>query len=132
MKRPLPLTQKGKRGGQSRDLSFPNVPFCKCGARREFECQLMPSILHTVNVDKYARKSLKYTRRSKNGNDLDIILSKNVGGMNWGTIAVYSCSDSCDCEREEFIVVQESADGNPKRREMKIAKKSSIESKDDF
>ena len=91
----------------------------------------MPSILHTVNVDKYARNISKVAR-SKTDNELDMILSKNVGGMNWGTIAVYSCSDRGDYEREEFIVVQESADGNPKRREMKIVKNSSIESKDDF
>ena len=39
--------------------------------------------------------------------------------MNWGTIAVYSCASSCNTNREEFVIVQESADGDPKKREMK-------------
>jgi hypothetical protein len=30
----------------------------------------------------------------------------SVGGMNWGSIAVYSCPNSCDESREEVCVVQ--------------------------
>ena len=30
--------------------------------------------------------------------------------MNWGSIAVYSCPESCDESREEFLIVQESGE----------------------
>jgi len=33
--------------------------------------------------------------------------------MNWGVIAVYSCSMSCDESREEFIIVQNAIDDTP-------------------
>lgn len=116
--RPTPLTPKGKKGVQSRDLNFPRIPPCPCGALREFECQVMPSILHTIGVDMFITR--KETPKGTNENaeiEIDKILSKSKGGMNWGTIAVYSCAMSCN-NREEFIIVQESADGDPKKREM--------------
>jgi Programmed cell death protein 2, C-terminal putative domain. len=50
----------------------------------------------------------------------EIIGTFSSGGMNWGTIAVYSCSVSCEEFREEYVVVQESVDGDPKRMEMKM------------
>ena len=40
--------------------------------------------------------------------------------MNWGAIAVYSCAISCDLSRTEYVVVQESGDGMPKRKAIKL------------
>jgi hypothetical protein len=74
----------------------------------------MPSVLHVLEVDKYS--NLVNNERS-NSNDLEFTLSKDHGGMNWGCIAVYSCAESCDRSHEEFVVVQESADGIPQRRQ---------------
>ena len=77
---------------------------------RKFEFQLMPSLLHLLDVDKY------YKDTSKNHKaDLEHILSKNEGGMNWGVIAVYSCSNSCNQRMEEYVVLQESIDSNPQK-----------------
>ena len=75
----------------------------------------MPSILHILDVDKFTNDNPS----SKSRMELDQILSKNNGGMNWGTIAVYSCVNSCEINVDEFVVVQESADGNPQKRELK-------------
>lgn len=111
--RPVPLTAKGKRGGQCRDTTFPTVPDCTCGSRRSFEFQVMPSVLHVLDVDKYS----SLDKEEEFSNDLEFTLNKNHGGMNWGCIAVYSCAESCDRSHEEFVVVQESADGVPQRRQ---------------
>jgi hypothetical protein len=120
---PTPFTLKGKTGHQTRDIKFPKVPPCPCGAHRKFEFQVMPSILHVLDVDKFANDndnpSGTRTKESKSRMELDQILSKNNGGMNWGTIAVYSCVNSCEINVDEFVVVQESADGNPQKRELK-------------
>ena len=52
-------------------------------------------------------------------NTIEHFMNNENGGMNWGVIAVYSCAVSCNSYREEFVVVQESADGSPKKRVMK-------------
>jgi hypothetical protein len=77
----------------------------------------MPSILHTIGVDEFITRKEKSKGSNVGTIEIDEILSKNNGGMNWGTIAIYSCAVSCS-NREEFIIVQESADGDPKKREM--------------
>ena len=84
----------------------------------------MPSILHVLGVDKFIDDSEK---ESKHAKELDHILSKNSGGMNWGTIAVYSCSLSCELSDEEYVVVQESADGDPQKRELKTAEEPELD-----
>jgi len=109
---PLPLTKKGKKGGRCRDTKFPTIPTCTCGAQRKFECQLMPSLLNVLDVDKYS-----YIDTHNNSSKLTIeqVLSKNEGGMNWGVLAVYSCSDSCNQSIEEFVIIQDSVDVIPKK-----------------
>jgi hypothetical protein len=129
----------------------------------------MPSILHVLRVDQYQYQNDKNDRNGANdANDanganggnkggnrnrskevaVNHLLSKNNGGMNWGTIAIYNCSVSCEGSRtssdsigtstgmhddgndagdiissgsvkSEFVIVQESADGNPEEREWK-------------
>lgn len=87
------------------------IPNCSCGAPREFECQLMPSLLHVLDVDKYADN---YSA-GKNNSIEDLM---NSGGMNWGVVAIYTCCDSmCGSPENDFVVVQGSVDGNPEKRQ---------------
>jgi pre-rRNA-processing protein TSR4 len=76
---------------------------CVCGAQRVFECQILPSILHTLEVEKYSGAATKPAGIS------DLM----ADGMNWGSVAVYSCPNACAASQEEYLVVQESADGQP-------------------
>lgn len=109
--RPTPLTPPTrKKGGRCRDTTFPSIPLCKCGSVRKFEFQLMPSLLHLLEVDKYCKEST--TNQKTN---LEQVLNKNEGGMNWGVIAIYSCSNSCNQSIEEYVVIQESVDTNPQK-----------------
>ena len=79
-----------------------SVPKCPCGADRKFEFQLMPSILHLLNVEKFAPSPMSAT------SDADSKDTKiNNHGMNWGVIVVYSCCNSCVESREEYVAVQE-------------------------
>mmetsp|Transcript_25653 Transcript_25653/g.37289 ORF Transcript_25653/g.37289 Transcript_25653/m.37289 type:complete len:161 (-) Transcript_25653:104-586(-) len=93
---PEKIKSKSKQCTTTTTPTFPNVPKCICGSERLFEFQIMPSILHVLNVDDY------------NKDDSD-------GGTNFGVVAVYSCANSCDASQEEFVLVQDSADGEPKK-----------------
>lgn len=86
----------------------------------------MPSILHVLNVDKYATVvgNSGVDTTPKTSVEMNELFDKFSGGMNWGTIAVYSCSVSCKEYREEYVVVQESVDGDPKRVEIKMIPKN--------
>ncbi|XP_037076921.1 programmed cell death protein 2-like [Pollicipes pollicipes] len=48
-----------------------DVPACRCGAARQFEFQVLPQLLNHLDLD-------------ETGDSVD-----------WGTLAVYTCSDSC-------------------------------------
>jgi len=88
-----------------------NVPNCECcGVPRRFEFQLLPSILATLEVDKFAEK------KTKTVNDnvaLDDLLSS---GMNFGSVAVFTCPNPlCGGEKEPYLVIQESVDDLPEK-----------------
>jgi len=91
----------------SKFSALPDVPPCACGAKRLFEFQLLPSILHKLEVDSHVRDGEACSDM------MDLISS---GGMNWGNVAIFSCSESCEENREEFIVVQESVSDTQERR----------------
>lgn len=87
-------TRRDTPSSQSKQLYGIERPIPKCGScgeERVFEFQVVPSLLHTLGVD-------------RNGSD----------GMNWGNIAVYSCA--CDA----FCVIQDAVDERPTgpRRQM--------------
>lgn len=50
-------------------------------------------------------------------NDLDVKDAFESGGMNWGSIAIYTCSQDCAAAAagEEYVVVQDSLDGKPQK-----------------
>ncbi|NP_001134666.1 programmed cell death protein 2 [Salmo salar] len=48
------------------------IPHCSCGSRRIFEFQVMPQLLNDLKVD------------------------SPDASIDWGTLAVYTCADSCD------------------------------------
>lgn len=96
---------------QKNSTTLPAIMNCVCGAERVFEFQILPSLLHVLDVDGYA------TKDSDEDNIMDLI---EKGGMNWGVIAVYSCSRSCDESREEFVIVQNAVGDAPiLRKKMK-------------
>ena len=71
------------------------------GEQRVFLFQLLPSLLHVLQVDS-----------TRSHGSLDVAFSQ--GGMNWGNIAVYTSSTpSSEDHCEEYVVVQESVDGTP-------------------
>ena len=79
----------------------------------------MPSIpLHVLRVDQYQYQNNKNDRKGANGANgantgnkggnrnrmskdvaVNHFLSKNNGGMKWGTIAIYNCSVTCEGSR---------------------------------
>uniref|UniRef100_H3DJY4 Programmed cell death 2 n=1 Tax=Tetraodon nigroviridis TaxID=99883 RepID=H3DJY4_TETNG len=63
-----------------------DIPPCTCGAARSFEFQVMPQLLNSLSVD------------------------ATEGGVDWGTLAVYTCSGSCnqgDGYSPEFVWKQD-------------------------
>lgn len=87
---------------------FWNVPNCECCQQpRTFECQVLPSILETLEVDKYVGND-----NNNNDRGLDDMLSD---GINFGSIAIFTCSNpSCrssnDNNAEPYVVIQKSVD----------------------
>ncbi|XP_067845645.1 programmed cell death protein 2 [Heptranchias perlo] len=80
------------RGGSPLWVSGENIPTdtdipnCSCGAKRVFEFQVMPQLLYQLKVDRL-------------GESLD-----------WGTLVVYTCEQSCDHGNEyspEFLWKQD-------------------------
>ncbi|XP_033736680.1 programmed cell death protein 2-like [Pecten maximus] len=65
-----------------------DIPACSCGAKRQFEFQVMPQMLSHLQVDQL-------------GDSLD-----------WGTLCIYTCSNSCqigNSYQPEFIWKQDYA-----------------------
>nr|XP_046240241.1 programmed cell death protein 2 [Scatophagus argus] len=63
-----------------------DIPPCSCGAKRTFEFQVMPQLLNSLNVD------------------------STGASIDWGTLAVYTCSASCHSDDQycpEFIWKQD-------------------------
>lgn len=105
---------KQQSSGKKKEMSVPN---CPCGAKRIFEFQLMPSLLHVLEVDWHALSVSQVPASAESsGEDETWTREFSNGGQNWGSIALYTCSKSCDINREEFVVVQSSLDGMPERR----------------
>jgi len=68
-----------------------DVPVCSaCGSAREFEFQVLPQLLYFLKVD-----------------------SKAKDALDWGTLVVYTCKDSCGDGSKytpEFVWTQPTGD----------------------
>ena len=95
--------QRGRHAKAANAVTFkPSIPLCLCGASRVFELQLLPSLLHVLQVDISSGCS------SQEG----ILAAFDQGGMNWGNIGIFSCPFAC-ASNQEYVVVQESVDEKP-------------------
>ena len=81
-------------------------PACMCGAPRCFELQLMPGVLFMLRVDSFAPHGVD----PDGGGDRKDTKVLGLGGMDWGVLTVWSCSESCDASCEEIAIVQPSED----------------------
>lgn len=63
--------------------------------------QILPSILNDLKVDKFVE--------GNNEEVTGIESAFSSGGMNFGNIAVYSCTSNC----QPYVVVQDSVDDRP-------------------
>ncbi|KAL3942666.1 MAG: hypothetical protein SGBAC_003185 [Bacillariaceae sp.] len=78
----------------------PALPSSPDGNPRSFECQLMPPLLLSLNVDKFSGVE------SKSG--INGMLSD---GMNWGSVAVFTRGNpTSEVETEEVLLIQKSVD----------------------
>jgi hypothetical protein len=98
---PILESKKLSSRGRSRSGTLHPIPPGSRGEPREFLFQLLPSLLHVLQVDSAGSHG-----------SLDVAFSQ--GGMNWGNIAVYASSaPTSEGRNEEYVVVQESVDGTP-------------------
>ena len=74
-----------------------------------FEIQLLPSVLSTLEVDKLKSVKKKYGE-NKDKLALNEILSN---GINFGSIAVFTCPNASCGIKEGFAVIQRSVDDLP-------------------
>jgi len=86
--KPLWISKKGRISDPERQ-----IPPCEaCGARRVFEFQVMPQMLNHLSLD----------------------TALNEASIDWGVLAVYTCSENCKAQGEgkgylrEFIYKQKS------------------------
>jgi hypothetical protein len=117
--------KKNSRQQQQRSkllgVEKPVPPCSACGASLVFELQLLPTLLHVLEVEKYSTSN-------KNGEKTDLSTAYELGGMNWGNIAIYSCPSACgvterpDGPAEEYCVVQDSVDERPAQQPTQIVR----------
>jgi Programmed cell death protein 2, C-terminal putative domain len=77
----------------------PISPCATCNSPLQFELQLLPSLLHALRVDDHVVTT----------NDDNTSLPQ---GMDWGNIAVYTCSNSSCVSEHAYCIVQDSIDGH--------------------
>lgn len=71
-----------------------------------FEFQVLSSLLHVLEVDK--QNALENSSKTSG-----LAAAYAQSGMNFGNIAVFTCTQSCDISMEDFVVVQDSVDDAP-------------------
>ena len=101
----IPSTKGNAKGGEEESLW--KIPTCTtCGKACTFEMQLVPSLLHVLQVDKFGGEN-------PSGNINDLFAT----GMNWGSVAVFTCNEP-DCSATQGgLIIQKSVDENPEMEE---------------
>jgi len=103
------------------------IPLCACGSRRIFEFQILPSLLHLLDVDRYSGDD----EAAAGGNITNIERLLSGGGMNWGNIAVFTCSNvncSVKTKRDEYVVVQASVEGPQWQESSSVTRRRPLQS----
>lgn len=80
------------------------IPACACGAERVFEFQLLPTINYFLKVDEIAAAA----HATEESPDSEVSASSAAairGGMDWVSLMIYSCPQSCSRSREEVVFV---------------------------
>lgn len=96
----IPSSKKGK--------VLWNYPTCaSCGTKCVFEMQLLPSLLHILQVDQFAMSG---TTSEGEGVKINDLLSN---GVNWGSVAVFTCPNPACDSASGALVIQESVDEKP-------------------
>lgn len=99
----IPSSKKGKQ--------LWNIPTCvTCGTQCYFEMQLLPSLLHVLGVDQFSSDEEKMTEDGKSVSGIGALLSR---GMNWGSVAVFTCPSASCQSPEGYLVIQAAVDENP-------------------
>lgn len=113
-------TQRRTNVSKMYGVGKPIPPCPLCGTPREFEVQLLPSLLHVLEVDKHVQSSSSSAENNNNNSSSSrqkspsLALAFENGGMDWGNIAIYTCPNgSCIGPVEEYCVVQDSVDERP-------------------
>ncbi|KAH9946508.1 programmed cell death protein 2 [Amylocystis lapponica] len=89
-------------------------PCAVCGARRVFECQLMPNLINVLKAGGVEDASARQTDEERRKAVLEALQRGRAAervGMEWGTCMVFSCEEDCAVERrdtwrEELVLVQ--------------------------
>lgn len=92
-----------------------DIPPCEnCGSEREFEFQVLPIMAQMAklrSIWKYLNSCLlQILPQLLNYLNLDEDKTSTVGVFDWGTLAVYTCKNSCDLNqayKTEFLWKQD-------------------------
>jgi pre-rRNA-processing protein TSR4 len=96
----IPSTKKDEQLWKTPVCTACSTPCC-------FEMQILPSLLHVLQVDQFSPAGSDAKEGDVGIGDL---LSK---GMNWGSVAVFACPNSSCSSHEGPLVIQASVDENP-------------------
>ncbi|CAM9111042.1 unnamed protein product [Ectocarpus sp. 13 AM-2016] len=109
-----PLWSSSKKIPEEADVP----PCARCGRTRKFEFQVMPHLLHhlgvdaNVNVKALDTKAAAHRREGPGAAAPPLITGEC---MDWGTLAVYTCPDSCPAVTQSPARggVDENGEGSP-------------------
>ena len=93
---------KTKKKNEIYGYEEPVPTCCDCGTQLRFELQILPSILHVLNVDDFAVAEDNTTATA----------TGSGGGMDWGNICIYTCPNQISACRsnDAFCIIQDSID----------------------
>ena len=83
-----------------------------CGGRRQFEFQVLPQLLHFLQVDRLTDVNVRNTdgNRASIGQEGSCFTNQKQWDIDWGTIDVFTCTSSCSaansCYFEEVVIIQ--------------------------
>ncbi|KAJ1397364.1 hypothetical protein B484DRAFT_407020 [Ochromonadaceae sp. CCMP2298] len=84
----------------------------RCGAARVFECQVMPQLLHYLQVDRLTQLASKDEARigadaAELSTEKQVFVNKSAQDIDWGSLNIFTCSASCDLTTATTVGEQE-------------------------